>query len=110
MAGGGVLVGSIAGLVTLGKKDTLTTECQNGSCPPGKPTDDLHGTRTAGDVTTVAWVVAGVGVGVLVAGVIMSRQSGSTATGQTTTSAPAKNEASVEPWIGFGAAGVHGRF
>jgi hypothetical protein len=107
MAGTGLVVGSIAGVVTLSKKGSLDTECPNKSCPPGTPTGDLHSTQTWGNVTTVSWVVAGVGVGVLVAGVMMSRASGST-TGQGTTAPP--QNAKVEPYIGVGAAGIHGTF
>jgi hypothetical protein len=101
------VVGSLAGVVTLAKKSSLNTECPGGSCPPGTPTNDLHSAQTWGNVTTVSWVVAGVGVGVLVAGIVMSRSSGAT-TGQGAT-APAQN-AKVEPFIGVGAAGVHGSF
>jgi hypothetical protein len=64
-AGIGTTVGTIAGIVALNKAHDLDGVCVNDHCPRSAESD-LSTSRTAGTVSTIAFVVAGVGVVVTV--------------------------------------------
>jgi hypothetical protein len=94
-------VGVVAGLVALNKRSELNQACNQTLC------DSAHG--GAGDlamayswatVSTVSFAVAGAGVATAVAGVLSRGHA----------AAPGQGGARVFPWIGPGAAGIHGRF
>jgi hypothetical protein len=94
-------VGVLAGLVALNKRSELNQACNQTLC------DSAHG--GAGDlatayswatVSTVSFAVAGAGVATAVAGVLSRGHP----------AAPGQGGARVIPWIGPGAAGIHGRF
>jgi hypothetical protein len=98
MAGTGAVVGTVSGIVAINNAPA------SGACPDNKcfghTLDDLHTSRDAGNVATVAWIVAGVGAGMAVTGWLIGGSS-------------AKSGGSgpkVEPYVGVGAAGVHGSF
>jgi hypothetical protein len=72
--------------------------CDGTTCP--KSVDgDLGSGRTLGTVSTIAFVVGGVGAAVGVLGLFMSHSGSATAA-----------TGSVEPWVGPGAAGLRGSF
>jgi len=84
--------------MALSKKSSVDEECVDNRCPPSTH-DDIDSGRTLGNVSTIAFIVGGVGAAVGVYGLL----SGS--------SEPAEAEtARAEPWIGLGSAGVRGRF
>lgn len=60
LGGAGVLVGGIAGAVAISKHGTLSDRCVDG-CPPGSQ-GDIDSYRTAGSLSTVGFVVGGVGI------------------------------------------------
>jgi hypothetical protein len=93
-AGVGLVVGGVSAIVALGKVGTLRDECVDNRCPP-EVHSDLRSARTASMISTVSFVVAGVGVGVGVYGLLVGRT--------TTTS-------SVRPYVGLGSLGVVGEF
>jgi hypothetical protein len=67
IAGGGLLVGTIAGSIALGKQSDLDATCVNKACPDSSKS--IHDSMTsAGTISTVGFAVAGVGA---VAGVIL---------------------------------------
>jgi hypothetical protein len=98
IAGGAV--GLIAGLTALNKKGQLAGECnaarQCDSSTGG--TQDLDTARTWGNVSTVAFVIGGAGIGLGILGLV-------TGHGEST-----RQEAGLSPWLGLGAAGLDGRF
>jgi hypothetical protein len=65
IAGVGVVVGSITGIVALTKASSLSNECTGVHCPRSAQ-GDLDTSRTMGTVSTVSFVVAGVGAAVAV--------------------------------------------
>lgn len=71
-AAAGLAVGTIAGLVTLSKAGSLKDVCRNGRCPPSAQSD-LDSSSTTGAIATVGFVVAGVGIGVGVAGLFLGK-------------------------------------
>ncbi len=97
LAATGVAVGSISGLVAIGNQPK-DGECPNNKCPPGKPQDHLHTSQTAGTVSTVAWIIGGVGVGLAITGFVISGKDNK------------QGGTKIEPYVGLGAAGVHGTF
>jgi hypothetical protein len=98
IAGGAV--GLIAGLTAMTKKGQLSSDCPQHTCDvAGGGTPDLNTARTWGNVSTAAFVVGGAGVVVGVVGLLMGKPA-----------AKPSDAALVSPWLGIGAAGVHGRF
>ena len=98
VAGAGVLVGSITGVMALSKKASVDEECVDNRCPPSTH-DDIDSGRTLGNVSTIAFIVGGVGAGVGVYGLLSGGGD-----------SPQAEKAGAEPWIGLGSAGVRGRF
>ena len=68
----GLAVGTIAGLVTLSKAGSLKDVCRDGRCPPSSQSD-LDSSSTTGAIATVGFIVAGVGIGVGVAGLFLGK-------------------------------------
>ena len=66
-AGVGVLAGAITGVLALSKADSLESQCTGSACPRSAE-DDLSTSRTLGNVSTIAFVVAGAGVVVALVG------------------------------------------
>jgi len=68
-AGVGVLVGSVTGLMAFGVKSDVTGRCTQNKCPPATHSDIDRG-ETLGTVSTVAFVIGGVGAVILVYGLL----------------------------------------
>lgn len=69
-AAAGVVVGSVTGLMAFGVYGDVTTRCAGGvQCPPETHADIDRGT-SLGTISTIAFVVAGIGAGVLVYGLL----------------------------------------
>lgn len=66
----GLAVGSIAGFMTLSKAGSLKDVCRDGRCPPSAQSD-LDSSSTTGTIATIGFVVAGLGVGVGLAGLFL---------------------------------------
>jgi len=99
----GVGVGAATGILTLTTKSNLSSECNSSSqCPPSAYSD-LDKANTFATISTVAFIVGGVGLGVGVVSLFVGGKS-----------APKKDAAGshvqVTPWLGLGSAGVHGQF
>ena len=103
----GLVVGSITGLMAMGKHSDLEKSCPNGTCPPGEQ-DNVDSYNTLGTVSTVGFVVAGVGAA---AGAVLwftaPKTTGSAAGARYATE---RTKPTVVPYLGLGAAGVTGRF
>jgi hypothetical protein len=97
----GIVVGSVTGAIALGKASAVKGECNTAAltCPPGN--GDLSTGQTMGNVSTVAFVIGGVGVaaGVVALFVLRAAPQAAPSTG-----------AHVEPWVGVGSLGVRGAF
>lgn len=57
----GVVVGSVFGVMALSSHGSLSDDCQNGTCPSSK-SDDVSSYHTKGTVSTVGFIVGGVGL------------------------------------------------
>ena len=95
----GLVVGTVTGIVAISKANAVKGECNTTAftCPPGN--SDLSTGQTMGNVSTVGFVVGGVGVAAGVVALFLLRPSPPPATGL-----------HVEPYVGPGAAGLRGAF
>jgi hypothetical protein len=97
VAGAGVVVGSIAGAMTLHGTSQLSSGCNDGRCPPDQH-DRLSSTRTWATVSTISFAVAGTVAAVSLVGLFASSPSSSASQG------------SITPTVGLGSIGVRGAF
>jgi hypothetical protein len=100
IAGTGVAIGTMTGLLASSKKSNLDTLCSaDKKCGPNAY-DDLDSARTWGTVSTFAFVIGGIGLAIGVYGLIEKEEK--------------KDErqpaARVTPFIGPGSVGIHGAF
>lgn len=72
LAAVGIGVGAVTGLMSLKKTNDLKAVCPNDACPPERQAD-LDSASSLGNVSTIAFVAAGVGAVVGVVGVILWR-------------------------------------
>lgn len=70
----GIVVGTVTGILTLSKASALEDVCRDGRCP-ATAQSDIDSASTTGTVSTVAFVVGGVGAAVGVVGIFMSGRS-----------------------------------
>jgi hypothetical protein len=102
VAGAGVIVGTITGILTFSKKSSAKSGCTNDMCPPSTY-DDIDSAHSFATVSTISFIVAGVGATVGILDLVLGSSSAPAA-------APPPAEAHVSPWIGLGSAGVRGTF
>ncbi|HSQ62906.1 MAG TPA: hypothetical protein VLM85_06810 [Polyangiaceae bacterium] len=103
VGGLGVLIGATTAIVAIDKKNQLNTACPNHACVGTDSGSLLDTAKTMADVSTVAFVVAGVGVVMLVIGLVTG--------GSHSEAAPSSTAGfSLTPEIGPGYAGVRGAF
>lgn len=100
VGGAGLIVGGVAGALAIGKHSRLADECTNGHCDPLTQGSALNSYHTMGTISTVGFIVGGVGVAT---GVVLLL------TGSKESAQPA-TAATWSPFIGVGNAGVLGSF
>jgi hypothetical protein len=103
-AGVGIVVGSITGILSLSKTSSIkgSPACAGSVCNPSED-GDISSARTTATISTVSFVVAGVGAAAGVVGLLMHGGSSPPADEQ-----PAS--AWIAPTFGLGTVGVHGQF
>ncbi|MBW2457699.1 MAG: hypothetical protein JRI68_24555, partial [Deltaproteobacteria bacterium] len=93
----GFIVGGVTGGVTLARVSDLDEQCPDRSCP-ATVQEDLDEAEVISHVSTVGFVVGGVGVAVGVVGLLLGDSSTD------------PEEVGLEPWVGPGSVGLRGRF
>ncbi len=73
----GLAVGAVTGLLTLSKASSLDDVCRGDRCPPSAQSD-LDSASTMGTISTVAFAVAGAGLAVGAAGLLLSKSEPTT--------------------------------
>jgi hypothetical protein len=98
VAGAGLIVGAVTGGLAMGKASSANSACNSVdlTCTPAGY-DDVTSGRTLGNISTVSFIVAGVGAVVGVIGFIISPHGH-------------EETASVGPSIGLGGNGLQGTF
>jgi len=102
VAGVGLVVGSVTGLLAMSKTNTAKEQCEGTRCPPATH-DDLAGARTMSTVSTVSFIAAAVGAGVGIYGLFGS----GTAEPPKTAIGPIRQ---LQPTVGLGTLGFSGAF
>jgi len=102
LGGVGVVVGAVTGIVALGKHSDLKTQCPGGSCDTSTSQSTLSSYNTMGALSTVGFIVGGVGLGGGLALFLLAPKSDSK---PASTASP-----TFRPYIGFGSAGAVGTF
>jgi hypothetical protein len=105
VAGAGVIAGSITGAMVLSKTSQLRGQCPGNVCPSSS-FGSLDSTGTLATVSTVSFVVAGVGAGVAIVSLVVGH---GTSTPEPA-AAPPSAGLHFTPWVGLGSAGVNGSF
>lgn len=95
VGGAGLVFGAVTGLIAIGKHGDLADKCPGGTCSANDQSA-VDSYKTMGTLSTVGFVVAGVGAA---AGAVLLL-----------TSPKASSTAYVSPYVGLGNAGVSGRF
>jgi hypothetical protein len=100
LAGLGAIVGTVAGISSLSSVSSAKNGCTpDNKCPPATYSD-IDAAKTAGTVSTIGFVAAGVGAAAGVVGLVLWKRA----------PAEGSRSAHVEPWIGPGSAGLRGAF
>jgi hypothetical protein len=99
VGGAGLVVGGITGVIAMSKHTQLKQACTDGVCDPTTQGAALDSYHLVGNVSTVGFIVGGVGVA---AGAVLLLT-------QPKESAP-PTAATWSPFIGVGSAGVRGKF
>jgi hypothetical protein len=100
VGGAGIVVGAVAGGLALGKHSTLSSNCSGGTCPPSEKSD-LDSYNTLGTVSTVGFIVGGIGAAAGVTMLLLQPKSDG---------APPATGLYVTPVVGLGSVGAVGRF
>lgn len=98
IGGASLIAGGVTGAMVLADQSDLAQKCPNHVCPPSQY-GALDGASTLATVSTVTFIVGGVGVAAGVVALLVGKPSAAPST-----------RAHVEPWFGFGAAGLRGTF
>ena len=97
VGGAGLVLGAITGLVAVSKHGKLSDRCPNGVCPAALQSD-YDSYKTMGTLSTVGFLVGGVGAG---AGALLWL---------TAPKEQAQARLAWHPYVGLGGGGVHGSF
>ncbi len=100
VGGAGLIVGVITGGIAVGDHSSLSSACGGGNCPPSQ-SSNLSSYHTMGLVSTIGFVVAGVGAAAGVTLLLLPGKSDS---------APPAAGLHVQPTIGLGSIGAVGTF
>jgi hypothetical protein len=124
LAGAGVIVGTITGVMVLSKKSTLNSECMNKVCA-GSSASDLDSANSLATVSTVGFIAAGVGAAVAIVSLalghdqVVASEAAPAATPDTPAAspetppdgpAPDAAKLTVTPWFAGFAGGLRGTF
>jgi hypothetical protein len=96
IGGASLVAGGVTGAMELAQTSSLSTSCANKVCPPSQY-GALDSANTLAVVSTISFIAGGVAVAAGVVALLVGKPS-----------APAAAQAHVEPWIGFGSAGIRG--
>jgi hypothetical protein len=112
VGGAGLLVGAITGLVAVGKAGDLKDQCNADNKCPATAQDTVDGYKSMGMISTIGFVIAGVGG---IAGAVLwftAPKQTATAGGSRYATVPVSHDrgVSLTPYFGGTSAGVTGRF
>ncbi len=103
VGGAGLVAGTITGLLTMSAKSSALNGCRDNRCPPST-FSDLDKASSMATISTVSFVIAGLGAGVGVVALVIGDKPAAPAP------AVGSSRTTITPWIGLGSAGVRGSF
>jgi hypothetical protein len=108
VGGAGLVFGGITGILAMGKHSDLEGQCPDGKCP-ATAQDDVDSYKTMGTLSTIGFIVGGVGIA---AGAVLwfTAPKETASTKGTTQTASRSATFSWTPYVGAGGGGVTGRF
>lgn len=119
LAGAGVIAGGVTGFLAMSKANSVkgSSSCQNGGsiCNPSED-GDISSAKSMATISTISFVVAGVGAAAGLIGMFVGGGSDAPASDTKPADAPSDAPAAepaalrVVPWIGLASAGVNGTF
>jgi hypothetical protein len=113
VGGAGLVVGAITGVIALGKAGDLDDKCKDKTCPPTEQ-DAVDSYKSMGTISTIGFIVAGIGGATgLVLLLTSPKSSQGSAGGSRYATVPVKTEArglSMTPYFGGTSAGITGSF
>jgi len=113
LAAVGLGVGAVTGLMSMSQVDDIKGQCQEDKCPQSLASD-IDDAKMLGNISTIAFVAAGVGVVIGVVGLVMSGSShgkeSSPAPGTSAKARPVRPLVKTQPIIGAGYLGLGGTF
>lgn len=105
VAGAGLIAGTVTGVMSWSKTSSLASACPGHGCPP--PSYSAYDSAsTLATVSTISFVVGGVGACLAVISLVIGHDDKS----EPPSSAPPEARLRVSPWLGPGAAGLRGSF
>jgi hypothetical protein len=108
IGGIGVGVGAVTGIIALSDKSDLESKCADKICGRADHSA-LDAAKTMGNVSTAAFIIGGVGLGVGLYA-MLSAPSSRASTGQGKPARAATSRATITPDFGPGGVGFHGAF
>jgi hypothetical protein len=78
VGGAGLIVGAVTGALAIDKYGEVAPQCPAGQCPP-ETHDDIDAGTTLGTVSTVGFIVGGVGLAAGIVGIFLPLESGTDA-------------------------------
>lgn len=113
VGGAGLVVGGITGIIALGKHGDLKDKCPDGNCPNTEQ-DNVDSYKTMGTISTVGFIVAGVGAAAGVVILLTAPKETASAGGSHYAKAPPilpeKRGVSLSAYFGGTSAGLAGSF
>jgi hypothetical protein len=109
LGGAGVIVGTITGVMVLGEESDLEARCPNRQCPP-EVHDDARSFDTLRVVSTISYIVGGVGLGAGTAILLFAPSGGSSGADGAGADSAGTDALTVEPYVTPFGAGIRGRF
>ena len=113
VGGAGLVVGAITGILAIGKASDLDEKCKDKNCPPTEQ-DSVDSYKSMGTISTIGFIVAGIGGATGLVLLLTSPKSGSgSAGGSRYATVPVKTESrglSMTPYFGGTSAGITGSF
>lgn len=108
VGGAGLVVGSITGILAIGKHGDLKDKCPDGSCPATEQST-VDSYKTMGTISTIGFIVAGVG-GIAGAVLLFTAPKETASSGRSRfATVPAKGVI-MTPYLGVTSAGLTGSF